>query len=680
MIKLHIDYETYSEAKLKKVGQYRYAADPSSEILLMAVALEDEEPVLWVPELYEINGCECDPRALQILKTYLPREDTVVYAHNASFEIAITKYLWPQVSTKIAPPRLDQWRCTQVMARRAALPQSLANIGAELNLELQKDKRGESLIKTFSIPRKPTKANPATRIYPWDAPEDFAAFGEYCLKDVVVERQVERMLREFDCRGLNLDAFQLHNRINDRGLPINVPALKNAIKIVHEAESRLGKEFDTLTGLRPTQRDKVLSWLRERGYPANDLQADTMEKFIEDDSWGDEEARRGLQLRAAASFAATKKLKAMLDCNCGDGMVRGTLQYYGAFRTGRSAGQLIQPQNYKRPTIKHTDIAYQMIQDGVSADELEMIHGNPIEVVASCIRHFIHDVRAGSPRHLLDADYAGVEARIVAWLADQEDTLEEFRAYDRGEGPNAYELMAAFAFDIPVHKVAKDGIERFIGKQTVLGGGFGMGAEKFRDTCRSYGQEITLELAEHAIRSFREKNYKIAKLWTTCDKAARQAIENPGKWIKAGNKIAFARTTIKPCNIDYLVMRLPSKRTLVYPRPSIEEVQGKNRDQITFYGIIPGPGKKWGRVSTYGGKLVENATQATAADFMMHGAVCAEKAGFEICGLIHDEALAFEHPTLTIDDFCAALCTMPEWGKGMPLASEGKVIPYYLKA
>ncbi len=570
MIKLHLDYETYSAANLKKIGQYRYAADPTSEILLMAVALEDEDPVLWVPELYEVEGCHTDPEVFKILQKYLHRDDVVVYAHNASFEIAVTKYCWHQVSSKIAPPRLDQWRCTQVMARRAALPQSLSDIGAQLNLDLQKDKRGVNLIKTFSVPRKPTKANPSTRIYPWDAPEDFAAFGEYCLQDVVVERQVEKMLKDFDCRGLNLDAFQLHNRINDRGLPINVPALKNAIKIVHETEQRLGKDFDKLTGLRPTQRDKVLEWLRERGYPANNLQAETMEKFLDDDTWGTPEAREALKLREAASFAATKKLKAMLDCDCGDGVVRGTLQYYGAFRTGRSAGQLIQPQNYKRPSIKHTNIAYEMIQDGVSADELEMIHGNPIEVVASCIRHFIHDVRTGSPRHLLDADYAGVEARIVAWLADQEDALEEFRAYDRGEGPNAYELMASFAFDIPVNKIDKDGIERFIGKQTVLGGGFGMGPPKFRETCRKYGQDITEELAEHAIRSFREKNYKVANLWKLCDKAARQAIENPGKWFKAGNKISFARTTIKPCNIDYLVMRLPSKRTLVYPYPKIE--------------------------------------------------------------------------------------------------------------
>lgn len=682
MIELHIDFETYSPQKLGRqqgVGAYRYANDPAAEILLMAVAFGDGEPELWVPEMYESELCRTSPglerRLAEVLS--LPDEEVIVWAHNAGFEIAITKYLWEKTfGGRIPAPRLSQWRCTKALALRAALPNSLENIGTNLLIDTTKDKRGEQLITKFCKPRKPTKANAATRIYPWDAPEDFAAFGEYCLQDVRVEQQVGVALADFNLKTQTLDAFQLHNRINDRGLPVNVQALQNAQKIIDDAAELIREKFSSITGFNPSQRDKCIEWLQERGYPGEDLKANTIEKYLEDDTWGDGKSRQVLSLRAASSFAAVKKIKSMLACSCDDDLVRGTLEYYGAFRTGRGAGRLIQPQNYKRPTIKNTDLAYQMIKAGCSAEEIFMVHGNPLEVVASCIRHFIEPPDGA----FYDADYAGIEARIVCWLAGQEDALREFRAYDAKEGPNVYEIMAAFIFNIPMSQIDKDGIERFIGKQTVLGGGFGMGPEKFVLTCATYGKEIELEMAQIAIAGFREKNAKVASLWRKTDQAARAAIASPGQWFKAGEKIRFARSIVKSCNIDYLIMRLPSGRMLAYPYPAIERVAGKKGDQITFLGMLPNKSNAWGRISTYGAKLVENATQATAADFMMHGATVAEKQGFEICTLIHDEAVARKHPTLTIDDFCEALCTLPKWAEGMPLVAEGKIIPYYLKA
>jgi DNA polymerase len=674
---LHLDYETFSAVNLKKYGAYRYAACPLAEILLMAVAIGEADPMLFVPEMYETDLLSTSPGMLERVASEIEKSDTVIYAHNATFEIAITKYLWVKTFGKDIPmPRLEQWRCTQAMARRAALPASLENIGAELELTQQKDKRGSSLIGVFCSPRKPTKLNPATRIYPFDSPQDFKDFGAYCVQDVIVERQVHKALHKFDVQGSPLDTWQIDKRINDRGVPINVTALQNAKKIVFNAKDIVKTEFHKITGLMPSQRDKVLEWLQENGYPGKNLQAGTMEKYIEDETWGTKKSREALRLREAFSYAGVAKIDSMLGCECGDGYVRGTLKYYGAFRTGRWAGQLIQPQNFKRPSIKDTDIAYQMIQDGCTAEELYLVHGNPIEVVSSCIRHFIqpHPYKA---KAFFDADYAGVEARIVCWLAGQEDALQEFR-----DNVDVYIRLAASIFEMPEEKISKDGIERFVGKQAVLGCGFQMGAPAFRDTCIKYGQDIPIEMAEIAVETFREVRNKVARLWPACDKAAKQAIQNPGKWFRAGDKLAFARTTVQPCGIDYLVMRLPSGRTLAYPRPAIEMVEkfGKMREQITFYGLLPGKKVKWGRISTYGGKLVENATQATAADFMGHGAHIAEQRGFEICALVHDEAIAYEHPTLTIDDFVEALTTLPDWAEGMPLAAEGKIIPYYLKA
>lgn len=673
---IHLDYETYSAANLKKFGAYRYAADPSTEILLMAVAVEDEDPMLWLPEMYESKILVADKNILSRLKELLPLEDTTVFAHNATFEIAITEYLWEKTFPGVPKPRLEQWMCTQAMARRAALPASLANIGAELELLDQKDKKGSALIRKFSIPRKASKLNPSTRTYPFEDEGAFLEFGEYCKQDVVVERQVHKSLLPFEMKGSVRQTWEIDKRINHRGLPINADAIINAQRIVKDASKVAKERFQVITGYQPTQRDCVLGWLQENGYPGDNLQAATMEKYLGDESWGTKLSREALQLREATSYAGVKKLTSMLSCDCGDGYIRGTLKYYGAFRTGRWAGQLVQPQNFKRPSIKDTDLAYEMIQSGCSAEELYLVHGNPIEVVSSCIRHFIqpHSERA---RSFYDADYAGVEARIVCWLAGQEDALQEFR-----DNIDVYIRLAAAIFNMPESRITKDGIERFIGKQAVLGCGFQMGAPAFQTTCAKYGHAISIEMAEAAVDTFRQVRNKVARLWPDCDKAAKQAIQNPGKWFRAGDKLAFARTTVKSCGIDYLVMRLPSGRTLAYPRPEIELVEkfGKKREQITFYGQLPMKATKWGRISTYGGKLVENATQATAADFMAHGAHTAELRGFEICALIHDEALAYAHPTLSIEDFCEALCDLPEWGAGMPLAAEGKLIPYYLKA
>lgn len=670
---LHFDYETFSAADLPAVGAYRYAADPSSEILLAGFAVNDGEPLLVVPAIYETDACHSSPDALKELQAALAARDLVIYAHNAQFEIAVTKYLWNTVFPMPAPP-LGAWCCTAALARKAALHARLGEVAEDLQLARQKDKAGTALIKKFSVPQPARKNQPARRIYPWDEPEAFAQFAAYCLQDVRTEREVHQALKAFELKDSELATFELDKRLNDRGMPVNVPALRTAKAIVEQTVDTLGDRFREVVEYNPTQRGKVLEWLRDRGYPFENLQAATVEEALDDLSWtSDAQTREALLLYSYLAFAAVAKIDAMLNCECGDGMVRGSLLYYGA-GTGRWSGRLVQPQNFKRPTIDSTDIAYSMICDGCTADDLSLVFGNPVEVISSLVRHFIQPKQG----NFLQADYSAVEARIVCWLADQEDALEHYR-----QGIDRYKLMATRIYHCKLDEV--DSHQRWVAKQAVLGCGFQLWWPGFIALCAKNGVTIDEDTASNAVITFREVNQKVVSLWRKCDDAAKRAILEPGRWHRAGSKLAFARTRVKSANMDYLFMRLPSGRLLSYPQPELTKVRktfddGRSTvvDQITFYGPLPKT-VRWGRVATYGGKLAENATQATAADFMANGACEAERRGFKVVTLIHDEALAWEHPTLTLDDFTDALCTLPPWAEGMPLAAEGKIIPYYLK-
>jgi DNA polymerase len=630
----------------------------------------------------------------------------IIYAHNAQFEMAITHYRWAKdVGTK--PPLPKQWRCTATMARLAALPASLEKVGEALRLDILKDKDGSRLIKRFSVPHNVHKSKQmvmgtTVRVLPIDDPEDFRKFGEYCLQDVRTEQEVHRKLSAFELRGALEQAFMFDSELNDRGLPINVRALRNARRIVQDAARDLATEFRSITGLNHSQTVAVQQWLSQRGYPYDNLQANSVEDALSNTNWsllhqrmlvqvdnciGDDEpipvefhqeirhraapVVRALELHSQLSFAAVKKIDAMLACDCGDGYVRGTLRFYGA-NTGRWSGQLIQPQNFKRPTIEDTAGAYQMICDGCSRWDLEAMYGDPIEVVASCIRHFIqpHD-GAG----FLDADYAAIEARIVCWLADQHNALDEYRA-----GKDRYVTMAAAIYNKHPEHVTKH--ERWVGKQAVLGCGFSMWVDAFQAQCAKYGVSMEYEACETAVLTYRKVHNRVESLWEEFENAARAAIVQPGKWFQAGSKVKFAVT--KSAGIKYLVMLMPSGRRIVYPHVAIEQVKRRFKsgtrmvDQITFWGPIPGKAF-WGRISTYGGKLVENATQGTAFDLMAHGSCTAEARGFELVTLIHDQALAKAGKGKTVVDFCAALCDTPAWAAGLPLVAEGSLVPYYRK-
>lgn len=590
---LHADFETFSLSDLTEVGAYRYAESPSTEILLLAVASETEGPFLWVNPLWR-QALASDPRADELIARASQDPDCLIYAHNAGFERAVSMYVDGPLSFMRQRPH--NWRCTAAMCRKAAIPDSLEKSTAYLGLSAQKDTRGKALIRMFSMLQTKGKQK-GQRIKPTDAPDAFKEFGDYCLQDVRAEMELHQKLKPFELKGTTLDTFLLDITINDRGIPVNVAALRNAKVIVDDLTSDLHAKFQALTGLAPTQKQAVKDWLGERGCALDDMKGDTVKAALKG-STGLVAEVLGLYLEL--NYSAVKKVESMLDCVNRDGRVRGTLLYHGA-STGRWSGRLIQPQNFKKPTIKSTGLAYQMLCDGASSEDLDLLFGNPLEAIASSVRHFID---AGEP--ILDADYAGIEARIVCWLAGQEDALQRFR-----DGVDSYKVLAAMVYNMSVADIANPSPERDLGKEGVLGGGFGMGAGKFFARCHQKGLTfVTQDLADRTVAGFRAMHPEVVKLWYAVDKAARRSIAQPGTRFNVGDKLSFICQHV--AGKLFMFMRLPSGRSIAYAEPKVEILPpGKVRrpyddePQITFYGKPP-DSAIWCRVKTYGACLVEN--------------------------------------------------------------------------
>jgi DNA polymerase len=684
----YIDFETFGEAELSDVGAYAYAEHPSTEVLMFAIARGDEEPFLWIPpkwrrEFSHLHDIEADGLIAEL------RDDptALVYAHNAQFERAVVMFTGTRQSDDLSSnnaqfnssdnplsflrERPKQWRCTAAMARRAAVPDSLEKCGAYLNVEAKKDSRGKALIRKFSILQTAGKLK-GSRILPSDDPVAFKEFAKYCVQDVRTEQAIYRALKPFELKGpAVLDTFLLDIHLNDRGIPVNIPALRNARVLVDASMTERAAQFRSLTGLEPTQRDAVKGWLAAKGVLLDDMQGATLAEILPNLSVGD--ARTAVELYSELRFAAVKKVHTMLDCANSDGRVRGTLLYHGA-GTGRWSGRGMQPQNFKKPTIKNLKGAFQMLEAGCTAEQLDLLYGPPLEVISSCIRNFITAT--------LDADYASIEARILPWVAGQENALQRFR-----DGEDSYVVMAGVIYNKRADAVTSD--ERQLGKAAILGAGYGMGASKFQATCEQWGIPITPELAKRAIDAFRAAHPKVKQFWYDCDNAARRAVAQMGRSFSAGDYVSFQ--TRRVADKDFLFLRLPSGREIAYPEPRMEvdtreteERRGKDgwydepRENLTYYGAIPGT-VIWGRVKLYGGKFAENIVQAIAADIMSYGANTALRAGYDIFTLIHDQSLATHKLGQTPREFGDLLATLPPWAGGLPLKAEAKLCKYYAK-
>lgn len=722
----HLDFESRSRCDIKKQGGHRYSRDKSTEILCVAIAEGDNAPVVYVPNREWSLQTDIQNEQAEDLLRQICQPDSLVYAHNATgFEVPMSDALWLK-TFGFNPPAHHQWRCTAAMGRRAALPASLEKLAETLNLKNLKDTKGKSLIRKFSIPQTAGKRK-GEFIEPTDEPEAFKEFTEYCRQDVRTEQDIHRTLKDFELTGFPLQTFLLDLEINCRGFPVNLDALRKAEKLVNEETEALAEEFRQLTGVEHTQRARVVEWLQAKGFKHDNLRADTLDEIFEEEDFDDSTPLgRALTLKKRVSYASLKKIPAMLGCaGPQDNRVRGTLVYHGA-GTGRWSASLVQPQNFKRPAEylkKLTGKAYADIIAGCTREWLDLVYGPPLEVVSSCIRHFIQDKGP-----MLDADYAAIEARIIAWQAQEKWRLDVFKTHGK-----IYEASASMMFKVPFSEFEAYEARgekhplRHKGKQAELGCGFGGGVGAL-ERMGALKSGLTKEELPDIIKYWREASPAIVTHWRTTEDAAKNAIRNPGKVYSFGVNCGFFRT--KTAGMDYLFMRLPSGRKLAYPQPQLtpqlvwreEKVEladdideegkpiqvrkvisseqkklfnptaeqvakvkqkhpkARMSEAITFFGQIPMKAM-WGRVATYGGSLVENATQAIAADFMAHGAINASRAGYKIVALIHDEALSEYDPLAgqSADHFVQCLTKLPAWAEGMPLAAEGGVVEFYSK-
>lgn len=738
MPSFHLDFETKSRCDIKKSGAYRYANDPSTEILCMAIAEGNGEPVLW--RVGDINYGDAvaytdENYAMELARRASTDKQAIIYAHNAGFERSVSDALWAK-TFGFQAPHYSQWRCTAAMGRRAALPASLDKLAEALKLNHQKDPKGKALIRKFSIPQKIGKKK-GQFIEPQDDPEAFKEFCDYCLQDVRTEQEIHRVLKDFVLDGVPLETFILDMEINGRGFPVNLDALHKALKIVEEETQRLEEEFRTVTGmvkdetgffypsedgLNPSQGKKFLQWLQDRGYKRDDLKAETLTEVLEDeDSQLSPEVRRALQLRATLQFASLKKIPAMINCaGPHDNRVRGTLTFHGA-GTGRWSATLVQPQNFKRPTIDETEAVYDAICEGCDSEWLREIYGSPLEMISSSVRHFIHNVDQGP---MLSADYASIEARVLAWQAQEEWKMEVFRTHGKIYEATACQMfgMKMSDFDDYKKKTGKNHPARQKAKSGELGCGFagGVGALLKMGAIK---QGLAEKDLGPIVRAWREANPNICKFWRDIDQAAKGAIKQPNIKFHFGIGCHFYRA--RTAGMNYLFMVLPNGRKIAYPQPElVPQLSWKTKDKEEVvrtkdgYEIVEVPGKwffqlnpsvddilkarqkfsnvrtgeaitifssitpaKWGRVPLSAGTLTENCVQGIAFDFMAHGALNAAKAGYEICALIHDEALSAYHPERgqTLEEFVSLLTQLPAWAEGMPLKAEGDVVKFYKK-
>ncbi len=733
MPSIHVDIETRSRADLKRVGAHRYARDASTSILCIAVAEGDGEPLIWVPDLGHGLFAADSVKAETLLKK-LSHPDSVVYSHNAQFEISVLDALMEK-TTGFKPPAHHQWRCTAAMGRRAALPASLEKLAETLKLTNLKDSKGKGLIRKFSVPQNVGKKK-GDFIDPVDEPEAFKEFCDYCIQDVRVEQDIHRTLKDFELTGFPLETFLLDIEINCRGFPVNLDALRNAEKLVNEETETLEREFFALTGLKPSQGAKLLVWLKERGFKHDNLQAATLDEFFENFDEDAEtycpELSAALKIKKHISFASIKKIPTMINCaGPEDNRVRGALVYHGA-GTGRWSASLVQPQNFKKPAPYMESLspqAYKDICEGCNVDWLRLNYGPPLEVIASCIRHFIQD---GKP--MLNADYSSIEARLLAWQANEEWKLDVFKGHGK-----IYEAAACQMFGVtmkdfddykkehgkphPLRQKAKAG-ELACGYAGSTGALVKMGALK---------QGLKKRELPGIIKSWREANPSIVAMWGSIDQASKSSLKNPGKVFPFGKGCSFFST--HTAGMKYLFLKLPSGRKIAYPQPQIipqlrwtevvfikdedgeiieetsmkklfnptEEQIAKLRhreslgkplkeakkpyirgvrlgEAITIFSQLP-KSTHWGRVEVHVGIFCNNQIQGTAGDLMSAGLFNAEKNGYPTFITIHDEALSEYDPLAgqSADHFVECLTKLPPWAEGMPLAAEGGIVEFYLK-
>lgn len=678
---LYIDIETYSSVDIKTCGAYKYIESPDFEILIIGYAFDDEDVVIVdlaqgeeMPE--ELEEALFDPNIRK-------------HAHNAVFERQAFKRFFYDIP-------IENWYCTLVKSAYCGLPLGLDQVSKVLDLQDKKLDTGKALIKYFSCPCKPTRINGMrTRNYPWDAPEKWEMYKEYNKYDVLSEREIDKKLRQYTIPEFERQMYILDQTINDRGILVDMELAQSAIAVDGIYTEMLLNQSKQITQLEnPNSVAQLKKWYlankvdfvkshlteKDKEYlktangqfwdPENQsMAADAIKMLLKLDAVHlDKDLVTVLENRQKLGRSSVKKYYAMLNCAMSDNRVRGTFQFYGANRTGRWAGRLLQLQNLSKNHVDCIDIPRELIRKR-DWDTVEMLYGDVSDILSQLVRTALI---APEGKTYCVADFSAIEARVVSWLANEEWRMEVFR----GDG-KIYEAAGARMFNVPIESITKGSDLRAKAKNAELALGYegSLGAMK-----RMGGDKMGMSDAEmmHIVKIWRNANPAIVELWAEIQRCAHEAVRYRREIVGTPRNLKFN------CNGEYLIVTLPSGRSLYYYHPVFKQKMiGRKVTNQLFYEGLNQETKAWGQIDTYGGKLTENIVQAISRDLLGYAMINLESNGFGITMHVHDEAIAEVPDDGHAEEHLAKMIEImrqaPDWASDLPLNAAGFTSKYYQK-
>lgn len=645
MKSISIDIESYSSINLGKSGVYRYAESSDFEILLFAYSVNGQEV-----KVVDLANGEKIPK--EIIDDLLD-DEVIKWAFNAMFErVCISKYLGFKTGRYLNP---SSWRCSMVWSAYMGLPLSLEGVGAVLGLEKQKLTQGKDLIRYFCIPCNPTKANGGrTRNFPEHDNEKWERFTEYNIRDVEAEMLVQEKLSKFPVPDSIWEEYEMDQIINDRGIAVDMPFVKQAIAIDEDSSEKLRSIMQDITNLEnPNSVQQMKGWLNDNGIEMDSLGKKAVSEMIENVT---EPYKTVLELRQKLAKSSIRKYTAMENAICSDKRARGMFQFYGANRTGRFSGRLIQLQNLPQNHMRDLGEARGLVSSG-NIDALDLLYEDIPDTLSQLIRtSFI----PSQGKKFIVADFSAIEARVIAWLANEKWRIDVFAG-----GGDIYCASASQMFNIPVEKNGINGHLRQKGKiaELALGYGGSIGALK---SMGALDMGLEEEELQPLVNAWRESNPNITKFWWDVDRAAKTCVKERKPTQTHGIKFIYQS--------GMLFIVLPSGRKLAYVKPSM----GENKfggEAVTYEGV--GGTKKWERIESYGPKFVENIVQAISRDILCHAMDTLK--GYYIVAHVHDEIIIEAKMDASLTKICDEMSKTPSWAKGLLLDADGFECMFYQK-